>query len=226
MKLTGIKKRYGENVVFDGFDFEFEEGKITALLGSSGCGKTTLLNIVSGLTDYEGQADTPERVSYIFQRQRLVPNLTVYGNLDYVLSDIKDKNERKRVINEILDKIELTDYAEKYPSSLSGGMAQRVSLGRAFVYSAPIILMDEPFKELDVSLKKRIIKVFEKLYESDGRTVLFVTHDIDEALILADRIVVLEKGGKIALDEKIDVPRQDRNAGDFSELKNSIYEVL
>ena len=226
MILRNIKKSYGDKVIFDNFDIEFEQGKITAILGRSGCGKTTLLNIICGSVEYTGEVERPDKISYIFQSQRLVPNLTVYKNLEYVLSYIRDKNEKNKHIEEVLRMVEMYDERGKYPSQLSGGMAQRVSLARAFVYDAPLMLMDEPFKGLDVSLKKRIIDVFKKLYEKDNRTVVFVTHDIDEALFLADRIIVLEEGGKVVYDKELSVDRADRKAGDFAEIKNEIYGIL
>lgn len=226
MILKNIKKIYGDKVIFDNFDIEFEQGKITAMLGRSGCGKTTLLNVICGSVEYTGEVERPDKISYIFQSQRLVPNLTVYKNLEYVLSYIRDKNEKNKRIDEVLKMVEMYEDKDKYPSELSGGMAQRASLARAFVYDAPLMLMDEPFKGLDVSLKKRIIDVFKRLYERDKRTVVFVTHDIDEALFLADRIIVLEEGGKLVYDKTLSVDRADRKAGDFAECKNEIYGIL
>lgn len=226
MILKNIKKIYGDKVIFDNFDIEFEQGKITAMLGRSGCGKTTLLNVICGSVEYTGEVERPDKISYIFQSQRLVPNLTVYKNLEYVLSYIRDKNEKNKRIDEVLKMVEMYEDKNKYPSELSGGMAQRASLARAFVYDAPLMLMDEPFKGLDVSLKKRIIDVFKRLYERDKRTVVFVTHDIDEALFLADRIIVLEEGGKVVYDKTLSVYRADRKAGDFAEFKNEIYGIL
>ncbi len=226
MILKNIKKSYGDKIIFDNLSLEFEQGKITAVLGRSGCGKTTLLNVICGSTDFAGEVERPDKISYIFQSQRLVPNLTVYKNLEYVLSYIRDKHEKNKRIEEVLEMVEMYDERGKYPSQLSGGMAQRVSLARAFVYDAPLMLMDEPFKGLDVSLKKRIIDVFKKLYERDKRTVVFVTHDIDEALFLADRIIVLEEGGKVVYDKTLSVDRADRKAGDFADIKNEIYGIL
>lgn len=226
MILKNIKKIYGDKVIFDNFDIEFEQGKITAVLGRSGCGKTTLLNVICGSVEYTGEVERPDKISYIFQSQRLVPNLTVYKNLEYILSYIRDKKEKNKRIDEVLKMVEMYEDRDKYPSELSGGMAQRASLARAFVYDAPLMLMDEPFNGLDVSLKKRIIDVFKRLYERDKRTVVFVTHDIDEALFLADRIIVLEEGGKVVYDKTLSVDRADRKAGDFPEFKNEIYGIL
>ncbi len=223
MILKNIVKKYDEKVVFDHLDFELFDGEITAILGASGCGKTTLLNIISGLTDYEGEFLPPEKVSYIFQQQRLVPNLSVRGNLEYVLSDKKGNEDS---IKKIIEKIELSEYIDKYPAELSGGMAQRVSLARAFLYDASVMLMDEPFKGLDVSLKKRMIELLKKLLRGENRTVIFVTHDIDEALLLADRIVVMGEGGKILFDDRIDAGREERSIGDGIELKNKLFDIL
>lgn len=227
MRLDGINKAYGDNVVFRDFGMEIEENKILALLGASGCGKTTLLNIISGVTEFDGTVEkNGDRVSYMFQQPRLIPNLTVYKNLEYVLKANCGKEERSQRIEEILKKVELWDSRNKYPSELSGGMNQRVSLARAFVYDAPLLLMDEPFKGLDISLKKRIIDVFKKLYSSDNRTTVFVTHDIDDAFLLADRIVVLEKGGRLLEDVSISEPFDEREVGSYGELKARIYASI
>lgn len=227
MKLISVSKSYGDNKVFDDFSLEVEENKILAVLGASGCGKTTLLNIVSGLTDYEGKVEkSGDRISYIFQNKRLLPNLTVYKNVEYVLKNVYPKEKIPVVVEEVLRKVELYDSRNLYPSELSGGMGQRVSLARAFAYPSEILLMDEPFKALDVSLKKRIINVFNSLYENDRRTTLFVTHDIEEAFALADRIIVLQKGGAVLCDVSLSVPAKERGYADFSETKKLIYDVL
>lgn len=227
MKLSGITKYYGDNRVFENFSLDIKEREILALLGASGCGKTTLLNIVSGLTDYVGTVEkNGEKVSYLFQEQRLIPNLTVFKNVEYVLKNNLNKFERQEKTEQVLKKVELWDERNAYPSALSGGMAQRAALARAFAFDAPLLLMDEPFKGLDISLKKRVMEVFVKLYDTDRRTTIFVTHDIDDAFLIADRIIVLEKGGRIAADVSLEKPVADRVIGDFGELKSQIYDVM
>ncbi len=224
--LNNIEKRYGDNVVFDNFNLEIEENKILAVLGASGCGKTTLLNILSGLTEHGGNVEgVGKRVSYLFQQPRLLPNLNVYKNLEYVLKYLP-KQERDAKIKDVLVKVEMWEERNKFIGELSGGMAQRTALARAFVYDAPLLLMDEPFKGLDISLKKRIINVFKKLYLEDSRTTVFVTHDIDDAFFIADRIIVLKKGGKIVDDVMLDKNVNDRTIGDFAELKERIYKII
>ena len=124
----------------------------------------------------------------------------------------------------ILNKTELLTEKDSYPSSLSGGMAQRLSLARAFAYKSDILLMDEPFKGLDISLKKRIIAVFSDLYSTDPKTTVFVTHDIDEAILLADKIIVL--GNNSIVYEKNLHSESTRNLIDYSDLKEEIYAIL
>ena len=192
IQFKNVTKKYGRLTVYSGFSFEIEEGEITCILGESGSGKTTLLNMLAGLTDYSGEITPAVKCSYVFQEPRLVPNLTVRGNLKLVCRD-EDK------ISRMLAAVELTEKAEAYPVTLSGGQAQRVSLARAFLYPSRAILMDEPFSSLDLRLKLKISGLFLDLWQRERRTALFVTHDVDEALMLANRIVVL-RGGAVCGD--------------------------
>ena len=186
--LKNITKKYGSLTVYDGFDLQIAEGEITCLLGPSGCGKTTLLNILAGLTPYGGEVSYKGGCSYIFQTPRLVPNLTAEGNLKLVCGD-GDK------VAEMLKRVGLMDKASAYPKELSGGQAQRVAIARAFLRPCGLLLMDEPFSSLDTALKIKLVDLFFCLWRNSRPTVVFVTHDVDEALMLSHRIVVL-KGGK------------------------------
>lgn len=197
MKLIDVSKSYGRQTVFDRFSLEIEEGKILCVLGPSGTGKTTLLNMLAGLVDYEGKIEgVPERISYIFQEPRLLPALTLRQNLSFV----GGSPER---IDRLLAGVELADMADKRPGKLSGGEKQRVSLARAFCVPFDLLLMDEPFSLLDTALKIRLTDLFARLWwEEIGngrRTAVFVTHDLEEALSLADRVIVL-RDGAVALD--------------------------
>lgn len=176
IELDGIVKRFGDKTVYDGFCARFEG--ITAVMGRSGCGKTTLLNIVASLTPYEGTVVKNGNISYMFQQPRLIKNLTVLENLLYVGAE---ENTAKA----ILQKVEVD--GALYPKQLSGGMADRASLARAFAADGGTLLMDEPFRGLDIGLKMRIFDVFETLYRDRARDVLFVTHSPLEACRLADR---------------------------------------
>lgn len=206
IEIKNLYKNYGEKVIYNDLSLSLEEGKITCLLGSSGSGKTTLLNIIAGLTKFRG--DVPKlRCSYIFQNVTLVPNLTVRGNLALVC-----KNDAK--IDEMIEKVGLIGRGDDYPVNLSGGEAQRVAIARAFLYESDILLMDEPFASLDIKLKLQIFKLFFDMWREDGRTVLMVTHDIDEAEYAAERVMVLEDG-KIVFDytPQSPVPREFYRGG-------------
>lgn len=191
IEIKNLTKRYGELSVYDNFSLSIEEGKIISVLGESGSGKTTLLNCIAHLTPFEGDI-TKLKCSYVFQTPRLVPNLTVKENLRLICKD-----ERK--INDMLAKVHLSDKADSYPIKLSGGQAQRVSLVRAFLFESDIILMDEPLSSLDLRLKKEITELFLSIWENDKRTVIYVTHDINEAVEIAHRIIIL-RDGKILYD--------------------------
>ena len=192
IEIKNFTKKYAELTVYENFKLSLEEGKVTCILGESGSGKTTLLNALASLTDYEGQIPKL-KCSYVFQTPRLVPNLTVFGNLKLICSD-----EQK--IYDMLERVRLTDKANAYPVNLSGGQAQRVAIARAFLYDSEILLMDEPFSSLDLKVKAEIARLFFELWEKDGRTALFVTHDIDEAAALSHRIIIIN-GGKVVFDQ-------------------------
>ena len=198
MKLKNVSFSYGKKIIYDGLSLSVPDKKITCVLGPSGCGKTTLLNMIGGVIPYSGIIEGKGSVAYIFQQPCLIPSMTVQKNVEFVLKKvIKDKKIRKKTVENILESVGLLDEADSYPKQLSGGMAQRVSLARAFSYPADILLMDEPFKELDISLKKQIYSLFTKLYEKSPKTTVFVTHDVEEALTFGDKIVVM-KSGKVA----------------------------
>lgn len=202
IKLTNITKKYGDKIIFSDLNFTFKENKVTCLMGPSGSGKTTLVKMISGLTPFQGDITKIDSISYIFQEPRLLENLTVYENLEYVLFSIyKDKNKRKEVIENILDKMKLTEFSSFYPNQLSGGMTQRVSIARAFIYPSSLLIMDEPFKELDENLKKDIIKEFLSLLKENNKTVIYITHDLEEAKSITKTIYTLkDKSNIISID--------------------------
>lgn len=190
--IKDLNKKYKDLQLFQGFDLQLPGGKVTAVLGASGSGKTTLLHCIAGIMDYDGEIKYSGDLSYIFQNDRLIPSLTVRRNLEYVMRQkIADKTLRKEHCNKYLQYVNLTGAADKYPHELSGGMRQRVSMARAFCYPSQILLMDEPFKSLDIALKNQLLALFIRLLSKQMRTVVFVTHDISEAVLCADRIILL-----------------------------------
>lgn len=222
---------YEQKTIFDNFDVTFEQGKINVILGGSGVGKTTLLNAIAGIKSYEGQIEGCEGgVSYIFQKDRLIPSISVYNNLDLILKGVvKDKAERKRMIEQTAVDLEISDVLKSLPSEISGGQAQRVSMARAFLYPSDVMLLDEPFKALDTALKTRLIKQFAALQEKKNKTVVFVTHAIDECLLLADDYFVFDDAPvKIVLQGKINSKKSERKLTDkvLEETRNSLLQAI
>lgn len=216
IEIKNLTKSYPNVPLYENFNLSLEEGKITCLLGSSGSGKTTLLNAIAGLTNCGG--DIPKlKCSYIFQTPQLVPNLTVYDNLLLVCKD-----EQK--IYDMLKRVGLEEKLHSYPVNLSGGEAQRVAIARAFLYKSDILLMDEPLASLDLKHKKQIIELFFEIWKEDERTVLAVTHDVDEAAAIAQRILVLSEGKIISdFSPESNVPRLLYRGG---ELREKLINLL
>lgn len=231
IRVKNFTCSYEQKTIFDNFDVTFEQGKINVILGGSGVGKTTLLNAIAGIKSYEGQIEGCEGgVSYIFQKDRLIPSISVYKNLDLILKGVvKDKAERKRMIEQTAVDLEIYDVLKSLPSEISGGQAQRVSMARAFLYPSDIMLLDEPFKALDTALKTRLIKQFAALQEKKNKTVVFVTHAIDECLLLADDYFVFDDAPvKIVLQGKINSKKSERKLTDkaLEETRNSLLQAI
>lgn len=191
IKIENLYKKYGNNSVFEDFSLTLEKAKITCILGESGSGKTTLLNVLAGFTEYIGNVDKV-KCSYVFQKPCLINNLTIKDNLLLV-------NSNGNSVKAMLEEMQIEDKLDAYPKHLSGGQAQRVSLARALLYEAQLYLMDEPFVNLDLRLKYSIIDFIKNLVHKNGYTMLIVTHDVKEAVSIADRIVII-RNGKIQYD--------------------------
>lgn len=191
MKILECVTKYYDNLhTVKEISLEVEENKITCLLGPSGCGKSTILNMIAGIiTPTQGNVYIKDgHVGYVFQEDRLLPWKTVYENIAIVKDDI----EHEKVMS-IIKEVGLIGFEHSYPATLSGGMRQRVSIARALYYEPTLLLMDEPFKSLDYDLRMQMVEYLISLWEKEKSTILFVTHDIDEALLLANKIIVLTK---------------------------------
>jgi NitT/TauT family transport system ATP-binding protein len=211
--VKNLSVNYGDLVVFDSFNTTFEKGKINVILGGSGVGKSTLIGAMAGLVKYTGDIEGIDGgISFIFQKERLIPSISAYKNLDLVLKSVfKDKEERKNRIDEMLAILEIEDCKNKKPTEISGGQAQRVAMARAFLYPSEVILMDEPFKALDTTLRHRLLQWLFRLDEITEKTIILVTHAIDECLLSADKYMVI--GGKpanIVLEGYIDTEKKSR----------------
>ena len=225
-KLTNISKKWGNRSIFEGFSLDIEENKTTVILGKSGVGKTTLLSLISNLTDYEGEISGFGKISYVFQEPRLIPFLTVKENLEYALSSVYKEEDLLKVIDKYLEMTGLNGLKNKLASNLSGGEKQRVSLIRAFSYPSETILLDEPFSSLDVGLKMKIIDLYSDLLKFSPKTAVLVTHDIDEALYLADDAIFLSENGYKRFSVKTD--KQNRTFGyeDDNLLRKELYSLF
>jgi len=222
IKLNNISIKYDDLQVLKDFNITFDDNKITCLVGPSGVGKTTIANIVAKLIHPdEGYITGIENAiySYVFQEPRLLDWYSVYDNIGFVLKDIYNADERKKITNNYIEMVELTDYKDYKPQALSSGMAQRVSIARAFAYPSNVLIMDEPFKGLDVKLKHEMISSFQKLWSDSKRTVLFITHDIDEAVSLSHTIYmiknrpanVIKKFDNVAESDKVLIKEKLKN---------------
>lgn len=195
IKLVNAGKKFDDLVLLKDFNISFEKNKITCLFGPSGVGKTTIANIVAGIVPLdEGLVEGVDNslFSYVFQEPRLLKWYNVYENMDFVLKDVYKDEKRVKIIDTYLEMVELSQYKNYKIDALSGGMAQRVSLARAFAYPSNILIMDEPFKGFDFKLKNEMISLFKRMWEKSQRTVIFITHDVEEAIDLSHMIYTLK----------------------------------
>jgi NitT/TauT family transport system ATP-binding protein len=215
--LDAVTKRYGRGagsvLALDGIDLDVRPGEFVCLVGASGCGKTTLLNLVADLDQpTSGTREVSGKTGVMFQEAALFPWLTVAGNIELAqrLHGVK-KAERRQRVDELLELVHLGGFGKKRPHELSGGMRQRVALARTLAQDADVLLMDEPFGALDAITRDLLHDELERLYLSRGFTVLFVTHNVREAVRLAQRVVLLSsRPGRINREWAIDIPQPRR----------------
>ena len=229
VSVHGVGKHFGELPVLDGVEFDVADGETVALLGTSGCGKSTLLNIVAGLlaadrgevrfggahaAQREMQRKAPPALAYMFQEDRLLPWRSARANTEFGLEAGHPRlsaRERRARAEAALDMVGLSAFAERYPHELSGGMRSRVALARSLVGEPRILLMDEPFSKLDPQTREQMHGELLRIRAERQLTVLFVTHDVEEAVVLADRIVVLApRPGRVREVVTVDLPRPRR----------------
>lgn len=193
--IKNLKKRY-EKFSLDIENFQVKQGEFISILGQSGSGKSTFLNILAGIeTEYIGEVSIKGELSMVFQDSLLLPHLNLFENIAFGLRIKKmDKNEIDARVVEVMKKLEIFSLKDKYPNEISGGEKQRVSIGRALVMKPQLLLMDEPFSSLDENLRERLQEVVKNLQKELDLTIIFVTHDRDEAFYLSDRIALINKG--------------------------------
>lgn len=226
LTLQGVQKNRGGDPVLDAITLKVEAGKVLCILGPSGCGKTTLLHLMAGLEPISGgrlENQSPA-TAYMFQEDRLVPWQSVFDNIALV----KKKKDAAAVLD-LIGAVGLKGFEQARPQSLSGGMKQRCAFARALYYDAPLLLMDEPFKSLDVKLQKRAADLLLAWQEKKEAAVVFVTHDVDEALALGDEIIVLSERPAQILD-RVQLPMAKKgrclNASNLQEIKERLVRSL
>jgi len=211
-----------------GIDLDIEEGSFVTVVGKSGCGKTTLLRILCGLEE-KTAGDLgldPSKVSMVFQEPRLMPWLTVRQNMGFPLIRASDRKEAERTVDRCLDMLGLQGFRDAYPSQISGGMAQRVALGRTLCYDPKLILMDEPLGALDAFNRRKLQNDLVDIFLKYRKTIVFVTHDVEEAIYLGQKIVVMDEG-KVLKELPVDMtyPR-DAKSREFFGLREEILSLI
>lgn len=238
LELQNVNKSFDALKVLENVNIKVERGQFAAIVGPSGCGKSTVLRMVAGLESpdsgkvmADGETITkpsPDRMM-IFQEHALYPWLTVEENVGFGLELAKaPKGERKKRVDEVLKRVGLEGFHRYYPNQLSGGMRQRVSIARALVMDPDVLLLDEPYGALDAMTRLTMQNELLKLWQGTGKTMLLITHDIDEALYLADKIFVMSaRPGTVVHTVGLDLPRpRYRNGERFVKLRQEIMQVL
>ncbi|UOQ65800.1 ABC transporter ATP-binding protein [Hymenobacter volaticus] len=236
LRINHISKQFGPVLALDNIDVHVRSGEIVTLVGTSGCGKSTLLRIVAGLDaptkgrvliDEEPITTPHPAVGVIFQEPRLMPWLTVRQNVQFGIASLLAGEQEQRT-SAVLERVGLAAFAEALPRQLSGGMAQRVAIARALVAQPSLLLLDEPFSALDPFTKMKLQDHLLEIWSYDKPTLLLVTHDIEEALVLSDRVVVLRgHPGRIHQTLTVDLPRPRRRTDPAFQLwKQRLLDAL
>lgn len=236
--VRDLTKMYGDLVVLDKINFSIKRGELVSIVGPTGCGKTTFLNCMSKLTEttsgniyIDGEVANPRKhnLAFVFQEPTALPWLTVAENVAYGMRIKKmPKPEMEKHLNFILDLVGLKDTANLYPNQVSASMMQRIAVARAFTVNPDLLLMDEPYGQLDVKLRFYLEDELVKLWQTLKSTVLFVTHNIEEAVYVADRILVLSpKPTKVRAEVVVDLPRpRDFRDPKFIELRRQVTDLI
>lgn len=242
LKIEHISKTFinnkVENKVLENINLDIKEGEFVSLLGPSGCGKTTLLTIIGGFQSCEeGQVLLNDKVvdkpgidrAFVFQNYALFPWKTVKSNVEFPMKQRKlSKEEREKKLEELLEISDLKGREKMYPHQLSGGMKQRVAVIRALACSPEVLLMDEPLGAVDFQMRQNLQEELESIWIKNKITAIMVTHDVDEAVYMSDRVVVMSRDkGRIIEDLKIDLDRpRNRESNEYLEYKNRLTKQL
>jgi sulfonate transport system ATP-binding protein len=223
VSVRGLSRTFGENQILKSLDLDLAPGEFVALLGRSGSGKTTLLRTLAGLDPVtEGEVRTPDRKAVVFQEARLLPWRRIVDNVTLGLRE----GDAARRATVALEEVGLGHRLQAWPHTLSGGEAQRAALARALVREPELLLLDEPFASLDALTRLRMQALVQGLWRKHGCAVLMVSHDVDEALLLADRVVVLEAGRIVASEDVRDARPRSTEHPTFQRLRRRLLGLL
>ena len=221
LKVRKLTKSFSSLKVLSNLNFDVKDGELLCIIGSSGCGKSTLLRILAGLESYEGEIsgeDEGQRFLIFQEFDQLLPWKTVTGNIEFGLK-LRNERDCDEKVNGVVQLVGLTGFEEYYPHQLSGGMKQRVAIARALVLNPAVLLMDEPFGSLDAQMRRRLQNELVQLWQKIGMTIVFVTHNIRESIILGSRIMVLSHKGEIKDLVEVKIPRpRDPSTSKFGTL--------
>ena len=241
ISIRGVSKSFGDNHVLSNLDLEVKKGEFLVLLGASGCGKSTLLNLMAGFekptqgsVSVNGKVieDITAACGMVFQQYALLPWQTVQQNVEFGLKMKKmPKGERAEIARRFIEMVGLKGSEDKYPQALSGGMKQRVSIARVLANDPDVMLFDEPFAALDAMTRQVLQDQLLSIYEQSGKTIVFITHSIDEALMLSTRMVIMgSRPGRVVQDLRNELPHprtaEIQLSEDFISLKRSIWETV
>ncbi|MBW5435139.1 ATP-binding cassette domain-containing protein [Bradyrhizobium canariense] len=232
LSIRGLRKSYGDNEVLRGIDLHIPAGQFVAIVGKSGCGKSTLLRLIAGLEKFDagsislGDAVKPEDIRVMFQEPRLLPWARVLSNVEVGLGRDRASSDAHSRAEKALTEVGLTDKRDQWPSILSGGQKQRVALARALVSRPRVLAFDEPLGALDALTRISMQRLLERVWRDQGFTAILVTHDVAEAVALADRVLVIEEG-RIAHDVVVNTARpRQRGSAELAGLEGSILNHL
>ena len=235
VRIEQLEKRFGSKPVLSGLTLAIPAGQFVAVVGRSGCGKSTLLRLIVGLDEPTGGSliigdepaeETDKRVRIVFQEPRLLPWAKVAANVDVGLGEGRRNATTARQVDMALAEVGLRDRADDWPSVLSGGQRQRVALARALVSRPRLLALDEPLGALDALTRITMQSLVERIWFTQGMTVVLVTHDVSEAVALADRVIVLDEG-RIALDIDVPLPRpRERSDPAFAAIEGQLLDAI
>jgi sulfonate transport system ATP-binding protein len=232
LTIRGLRKSFGDNDVLRGIDLHIPAGQFVAIVGRSGCGKSTLLRLIAGLETIDagtisfGEETRPEDIRVMFQEPRLLPWARVLSNVEVGLGRDRASPDAQARAEKALTEVGLGDKRGQWPAVLSGGQKQRVALARSLVSDPRILAFDEPLGALDALTRISMQRLLERVWRDQAFTAILVTHDVSEAVALADRVLVIEQG-RIAHDIKVDIPRpRRRGSADLAALEGSILREL